>query len=168
MLRESLSQRPERSPAVAQRDARSLLRVAWASSESTAYFCRFVSGYANTAFAAVTAGRVTLASRELLENALRYSLMMHEITYELSATRTEVRVSVQNRTISSRVEVLRAQLKRIQEDPQRAYAQELERSKSSTGRRAMLGLVRICHEADMTLRASVDGSSVLLAASCRR
>jgi hypothetical protein len=77
-------------------------------------------------------------------------------------------VAVQNATIASRVEVLRAHLKGIQEDPRRAYALELERSKSSTGRRAMLGLLRICHEADMTLRASVDGNNVTLAASCRR
>jgi hypothetical protein len=168
MLRIDPSQRLERSAATAHREAGSLLRVAWASSENTAYFCRFVAGYANTAFSAVTADRVTLASRELLDNALRYSLMMHEVTYELSATRTEVHVSVHNATIASRVEVLRAHLERIQEDPQRAYALELERSKSSSGRRAMLGLVRICHEADMTLRASVDGNNVALAASCRR
>jgi hypothetical protein len=39
---------------------------------------------------------------------------------------------------------------------------------SSAGRRAMLGLVRICHEGHMVLKATVDGSNVTVVASCRR
>jgi hypothetical protein len=127
-----------------------------------------VSGYAKAVFSTGTAERVILASHELLENGLRYSLMMKAIVYELCVTPAEVRVSVQNTTIGSRVAMLRAHLQRIQEDPERTYTTELERSMSGAGRRAMLGLVRICHEGHMTLKASVDGDNVAVTASCRR
>jgi hypothetical protein len=168
MNRESPFQRPDSSRTLADREARTLVRVAWENSEEAEYFYGFVSGYAKAVFRLGTAERVILASQELLENALRYSLMMKEIVYELSVTPNEVRVLVHNATISSRVEMLRAHLQRIQEDPERTYTTEIERSMSGAGRRAMLGLVRICHEAHMELRASVDGGNVLVIASCRR
>ena len=168
MLRENPFQRPDGSAPSVSRDVRPLIRVAWENSEDAEYFYGFVSGYAKAVFTMGTAERVILSSQELLENALRYSLMMKEIAYELSVTQTEVRVSVQNATISSRIEMLRAHLHRIQEDPERTYTTELERSMSAAGRRAMLGLVRICHEAHMVVRAAVDGGNVTVTASCRR
>jgi hypothetical protein len=94
--------------------------------------------------------------------------MMKEITYELSTTMTDICVVVRNATISSRIEMLRAHLARIQENPERTYTSELERSMSPSGRRAMLGLARICHEANMVLRAAVDGANLSISASCRR
>lgn len=153
---------------LASRESRTLIHVAWENSEEAEYFYGFVSGYAKAIFRAATAERVILASHELLENALRYSLMSREICYALSVTTVEVQVSVQNSTISSRIEILRAQLARIRENPGHTYTTELERSMNGTGRRAMLGLVRICHEADMELRAAIDTSTVTLTASCRR
>ncbi len=168
MPRETPFKRPEHSVSLATRETRTLVRVTWESSENAEYFYGFVSGYAKGVFSAGTAERVILSSQELVENALRYSLMMKEIAYELCVTPTEVHVSVQNTTISSRIEMLRAHLQRIQEDAERTYTTELERSMSGSGRRAMLGLVRICHEAHMVLKTSVESSSVTVTASCRR
>jgi hypothetical protein len=168
MLKGGLFQNPEGAAALAHREARTLVRVSWENSEDAEYFHGFVAGYAKAVFTLATADRVTLASHEMLENALRYSLMMKEIVYELSVTANDVRVSVQNATISSRIEMLRAHLLRIQEDPERTYTTELERSMSASGRRAMLGLVRICHEGRMAVKASVDGSNVSVVATCRR
>jgi len=149
-------------------ESRTLIHIAWENSEQAEYFHGFVSGYAKAVFRLTTAERVILASHELLENALRYSLMSRVITYTLGVTNLEVRVSVRNSTISSRIEMLRAQLARIRESAERTYGAELERSMSSSGRRAMLGLVRISHEADMELRADIDASAVTVIASCRR
>ncbi len=160
--------RSDGASSLASRESRTLIHVAWENSEEAAYFYGFVSGYAKAVFRLGIADRVILASHELLENALRYSLMSREITYTLSVTALEVQVSVQNSTISSRIEMLRAQLARISENPERTYTTELERSMSGAGRRAMLGLVRICHEADMELRAAIDTSNVNVTASCRR
>ena len=168
MLHDSPFQRPEDPISLAQREARTLVRVTWENSEEAEYFHGFVTGYAKAVFTLGAADKVILASHELLENALKYSLMMKEITFELSATKTEVCVLLRNTTISSRIEMLRAHLLRIQEDPERTYTTELERSMSGNGRRAMLGLVRICHEGNMILRASVDGSTITVSASCRR
>ncbi len=161
-------QRSDAASALASRESRTLIHVAWENSEQAEYFYGFVSGYAKAVFRGATAERVILASHELLENALRYSLMNREITYSLGVTALEVQVSVQNSTISSRIDMLRAQLARIRENPGATYTTELERSMSGAGRRAMLGLVRICHEADMELRAALETSHVLLSASCRR
>ena len=169
MLRANPFQRPENSLlSLANREARTLVRVSWENSEKADYFYGFVSGYAKAVFSSNTAERVILASQELLENALHYSLMSKEISYELCVTSGDVRISVQNATITSRLEMLRAHLTRIQEDPERTYTTELERSMSGAGRRAMLGLVRICHEANMVLGATVDGGNVTVTASCRR
>ncbi len=153
---------------LSSRASRTLIHVAWENSEQAEYFHGFVSGYAKAVFRSGTAERVILASHELLENALRYSLMSREITYALVVTALEVQVSVQNSTISSRIEMLRAQLTRIRENPASTYTTELERSMSGAGRRAMLGLVRICHEADMELRAAIETSNVTVTASSRR
>ena len=104
----------------------------------------------------------------VVENALRYSLMAKGISYELAASSSEVRVSVGNATISSRVEMLQGHLQRIQRDREGTYIAELERSTSGQGRRSMLGLVRICHEANMVLKVAVENNQVTVVASCRR
>jgi hypothetical protein len=168
MLRDGPFRPAESAASFGNNEARTLVRVTWENSEEAEYFHGFVAGYAKAVFTLATADRVILASHEMLENALRYSLMMKEVAYELRITTNEVRVSVQNATISSRIEMLRAHLLRIQEDAERTYTTELERSMSGSGRRAMLGLVRICHEGRMVLKASVDGSNVTVVASCRR
>jgi len=166
MAPETRLQRVEATPA--RREARTLVRVAWGNSEEAGYFHGFVSGYAKAVFTSSTADRVILASQELLENARHYSLMMKEIGYELSVTALEVCVTVQNATIASRLDMLRVHLRRIEQDPERTYTTEIERSMSATGRRAMLGLVRICHEGRMTITALSEGANVAVTASCRR
>ena len=152
----------------AARDLHTLIRVVWESAEQAEYFHGFVSGYAKAVFALNTAEKVTLASQELMENALRYSLMAKGISYELAVSSSEVRVSVGNATIGSRLEMLQAQLQRIQQDREGTYLTELERSTSGQGRRSMLGLVRICHEANMVLKVGVESNDVTVTASCRR
>ena len=153
---------------LASRDLHTLIRLVWESAEQAEYFHGFVSGYAKAVFALNTAERVTLASQELMENALRYSLMAKGISYELAVSSSEVRVSVGNATIGSRVAMLQGHLQRIQQDREGTYVAELERSVSGQGRRSMLGLVRICHEANMVLNVAVENNHVTVVASCRR
>jgi hypothetical protein len=152
----------------AGRENRTLIRVAWESSEEADYFHAFVAGYARGVFTTGTTDKIVLASQELVENALRYSLLTRPIVYELSTSSSEVRVSVENATIATRAGMLQDQLRRIERDPEGTYTTELERSMSGAGRRSMLGLCRIWHEANMRVSASVVGSDVVVIASCRR
>ena len=109
-----------------------------------------------------------LASHELLENAQRYSLMTRPIVYQLEVDSSEVRVSVENATVASRASMLQEQLRRIERDVESTYTTELERSMSAAGRRSMLGLARICHEAGMSVTATVIGADVCVVAGARR
>lgn len=169
MLRHPSPERPTFSTlSLAQRETRSLIRVAWETGEEAAYFHGFVAGYARALFTASTTDKIVLASQELVENALRYSLLTKPIVYELSVNTTEVRVCVENATIATRTAMLQEQLRRIEQDPEATYTAELERSMTGSGRRSMLGLSRIRHEASMTIGASVTGNDVLVVASCRR
>ncbi len=151
-----------------QRETRSLIRVAWESSDEAEYFHGFVAGYAKSVFTSSTTDKVVLASQELVENALKYSLMTKPIVFELSANTSEVRVSVENATVATRAAMLQEQLRRIERDPEGTYTTELERSMAGVGRRSMLGLARIRYEAGMSLAASVVGSDVTVVASARR
>ncbi len=156
------------SLSLAQRETRSLIRVAWESSDEAEYFHGFVAGYAKSIFTGGTTDKVVLASQELVENALKYSLMTKPIVFELCASSHEVRVSVENATVATRAAMLQEQLRRIERDPEGTYTTELERSMVGIGRRSMLGLARIRHEAGMSLSASVVGSDVTVVASARR
>jgi len=151
-----------------QRETRSLIRVAWESSDEAAYFHGFVAGYAKSVFTSSTTDKIVLASQELVENALKYSLMTKPIVFELSANTSEVRVSVENSTVATRASMLQEQLRRIERDPEGTFTTELERSMLGAGRRSMLGLARVRHEANMTLTASVIGNEVTIVASTRR
>jgi len=149
-------------------DSRTLIHVAWETGEEASYFHGFVAGYAKATFSASTADRVVLASHELVENALRYSLISQSISYDLAVSSSEVRISVENGTTLARADMLRTQLQRIQSDPENTYTTELARSLTGTGRRSMLGLARICHEAHMAVSVSVIGSTLTVVATCRR
>ena len=75
---------------------------------------------------------------------------------------------VQNTTVLARIEMLTTQLKRLENAPDQVYATELERSTQGGGRRSMLGLARIRHEAEMQIDVSLDGLDVTVRAYCQR
>jgi len=119
-------------------------------------------------FTASIKDKIVLASQELVENALKYCLMTKPIVYELGVSTSEVRVSVENTTVATRAMMLQEQLRRIERDAEGTFAAELERSMTGVGRRSMLGLARVCHEAGMRIAASVAGGDVTVVASSRR
>jgi hypothetical protein len=115
------------------------------------------------------AERITLASTELLDNAVRYGSLARDFTYRLAIEGGYVTVTMQNTTVPARIEMLSAQLRRLESAPEQVYASELQRSMGpSSGRRSMLGLARIRHEAEMHIELQTDANDVIMRARCKR
>jgi hypothetical protein len=148
--------------------SRPLIQVSWDSSPDLEEFQRFINTYARNRFSNSIAERVTLASNELLDNAVRYGSLAREFSYSLSLEPSRLSVSVHNSTVLTRIEMLTAHLQRLQASAQQVYVAELERSTSGGGRRSMLGLARIRHEAEMPLELALDGLDVTVRAHCPR
>jgi len=146
-----------------------LIHVTWDASPDLEQFLGFITAYTKGRFSNSLAERLTLASTELLDNAVRYGSLAREFTYRLALEGTRVSVSVQNATMQARIDMLSAQLRRLESTPERVYASELERSMaSSTGRRSMLGLARIRHEAEMRIELTIESNEVTVRAVCTR
>ncbi len=146
-----------------------LIHVTWDASPDLEQFLSFISAYTKGRFSSSLAERVTLASTELLDNAVRYGSLARDFTYRLAVEGAEVVVSMQNTTVRTRIDMLTAQLRRLDTAPEKVYASELERSMTSSGgRRSMLGLARIRHEAEMTIDLDIEINEVTVRASCQR
>jgi hypothetical protein len=146
-----------------------LINVTWDQSPDLEQFLAFISAYTKGRFSASLAERITLASTELLDNAVRYGSLARDFSYRLDADGSKVVVCVRNTTVRARIDMLTGQLRRLEASPEQVYAAEMERSMSpGAGRRSMLGLVRIRHEAEMNLQLDVDGNEVSVRAQCSR
>jgi hypothetical protein len=149
--------------------AGALIHVTWDSSPDLEQFLGFISAYTKRRFSTVLAERITLASTELLDNAVRYGSLARAFTYRLAMEASHVSVSVQNATVRARVDMLNAQLRRLESAPEQVYSSELERSMGpGSGRRSMLGLARIRHEAEMQIDIDVEDNEVTVRARCKR
>ncbi len=146
-----------------------LIHVSWDASPDLDQFLNFISAYTRGRFPNSLAERVTLASTELLDNAIRYGSLARDFTYRLAIEGAGVAVSVQNTTVRARIDMLSAQLRRLETAPEQVYASELERSMTGNGgRRSMLGLARVRHEAEMTIELDVEVNEVTVRAVCKR
>jgi hypothetical protein len=146
-----------------------LIRVGWDASPDLEPFRVFITSYVKGRFSITLAEKVALASSELLDNAVRYGSLAREFLYELSQEGGQVSVSVQNSTVQARIDMLSTHLRKLDTDPQQVYASELERSLNpSSGRRSMLGLARIRHEAEMRLELTATGPQIKVRAYCAR
>ncbi len=146
-----------------------LIHVTWDASPDLDQFLNFITTYTKGRFSSGLAERVTLASTELLDNAVRYGSLARDFTYRLAVEGAGIAVSVQNTTVRARIDMLTAQLRRLDTAPEQVYSSELERSMSNNGgRRSMLGLARIRHEAEMTIELEVEVNEVTVRAVCKR
>lgn len=162
-----LSRAPAASGVVATQNA--LIHVTWDASPDLEQFLGFISAYTKGRFSTGLAERLTLASTELLDNAVRYGSLARDFTYRLALEGARVAVDVRNTTVHARIEMLSAQLRRLESTPDQVYASELERSMGpSSGRRSMLGLARIRHEAEMRIELETQGNEVTVRAYCAR
>lgn len=149
--------------------AGALIHVTWDASPDLEQFLGFITAYTKGRFSNSLAERITLASTELLDNAVRYGSLARDFSYRLALEGSYVSVSVQNATMRARIDMLTAQLRRLESAPEQVYTSELERSMGpGSGRRSMLGLARIRHEAEMKIDIEVDDNEVTVRAQCKR
>ena len=111
--------------------------------------------------------RVAVASHELLENAVKYSIdgdtrMRIEVSYD--AERAYVQLEMKNRASRENVEHLTRLFGEMERMPANAfYLSLMERSLGSKDV-SCLGLGRVAAEADMTLKLDVKGDCVCVRA----
>lgn len=145
-----------------------LIQVTWDQSPDFEPFRSFVSAYTKGRFSASLAERLTLASTELLDNAVRYGSLARDLSYRLELEERQVSVCVHNTTVRTRIDMLTTQLRRLETTPEAVYASEMERSMTAGGRRSMLGLARIRHEAEMQIEVTINDNDVTVRARCAR
>jgi len=145
-----------------------LIQVVWDASPDLDEFLRFTRAYAKRRFSNSVAERIALASNELLDNAVRYGSLARDFMYRLDQDNTNVKVLVQNTTVLARIDMLTSQIRKLETNPEQTYTSEMERSTFGGGRRSMLGLARIRHEAEMQLDLHLDGLEVAICAHCPR
>src|SRR5579859_3323161 len=128
---------------------------------------RFVENFYSEVLgdADVTA-RLTLATHELLENAVRYSLDGHtsiRISVERTAGNVQVSIETKNRAPSAHIQTLKVILDEIARatDPEGHY-QEMMRRSSLQAEGSGLGLGRIRAESGMEMSYRVEGDVVSL------
>lgn len=129
---------------------------------------RFVGAFCRNRFTRFLAERVTIASQELLQNAVDYCSLASEVVYELrhSEARRLVEVRVSNAAVQSRIDVLQRRVQELRDvDPAKAYENAMrsvaERGFSGS---AMLGLARVRNEAEMDLTVRVESGRVTVIA----
>jgi hypothetical protein len=147
---------------------RSLLRVVLSpGSEMLEATHAFATSYVTNRLQPQAAQRVSVAAYELIANALAYSTMSEDITFEVFESERQIAIRVSNQTISARISMLTEHVAKVRQNPEQALTDEMRRSVSG-GPRPMLGLARVVHEASLSLEVSVDGRRVTVTASGRR
>jgi hypothetical protein len=107
---------------------------------------------------------LSVASYELLSNAVNYGSAAGEIVFQFLEAPQSVGVRVSNDAVQVRIDMLRSHLERLARDPEGAFLDEMKRSMGGGAGRSMLGLARIVHECKLTLEVHIDGSRIAIAA----
>ena len=129
---------------------------------------QFIEALAGASFRAGLAARLTIASYELLANALAYGSLGRDVQFELVDLGDSVAVRVSNEAVGARLDLLVERVGRLQRDPQAVFLEEMRRYATQGIQRAMLGLARVRHEAAMNLDCQRSGSRVTVSASLEK
>lgn len=128
------------------------------------YTHKFVTAYSRRRFRSGLVEPVSLATYELLGNALNYGSVLGEVAFQLIDSSRFVIVSVSNETVQVRIDMLCTHLERLNKDPESTFLDEMRRSVSGGITRPMLGLARLVHEAKLLLDVYVNGGRVTVRA----
>lgn len=128
----------------------------------------FINAFTRQRFHSRTAEKIALASNELLANAINYGSVSGDVLYVLAEARSHLQVQVSNDAAPARQAMLSRHMQRLAADPEKTLMEELGRSVGGVASRAMLGLARICHEAQMSLELLLEGARVTVIARCAR
>ncbi len=101
---------------------------------------------------------LSVATYELLGNALNYGSVLGEILFQLIESPESVAVRVSNDAVQVRIDMLCTHLDRVGSNPEAAFVEEMGRSVGGGSSKPMLGLVRILYEAKLSLEVYVQGT----------
>lgn len=127
------------------------------------YTHTFVVAYARHRFRNTLVASLSVATYELLGNALNYGSVLADVVFQLVES-PSIAVRVSNETVPVRIDMLRSHLERVSKDPEAAFLEEMRRSMSGGTSKPMLGLARIVHEAKLSLELYVAGTRLTMIA----
>ena len=128
------------------------------------YTHSFVVAYASRRFRKGLVQPISVATYELLGNALNYGSALGEVVLQLVESPTSIGVRVSNDTVPVRIDMLRSHLERVGKDPESAFLEEMRRSVSGGASKPMLGLARIVHEAKLSIELYIAGTRLAIVA----
>lgn len=126
----------------------------------------YLSAYCFACLPPQIAQRLNVAIYELYANALRYGSPRGEVRFELFRTPRGARLTVANYATADHRARLEQQIGRVQRNAEQAFASEMDRFALGLDTPSMLGLVRVGHEAGLSLACSIDGDRVSIATVC--
>jgi hypothetical protein len=127
------------------------------------YTHTFVVAYARHRFRNTLVAPLSVATYELLGNALNYGSVLVDVAFQLVES-PSIGIRVSNETVPVRIDMLRSHLERVAKDPEAAFLEEMRRSMSGGTSKPMLGLARIVHEAKLSLELYVAGNRLTMIA----
>ena len=126
---------------------------------------QFLTAYAATRVRPHVAPRLSVAVYELLANALNYGSVTGDVVVEFFYTRTMAIVRVTNEAIPARIQMLTEHAARVRENAEGLFMEEMRRSVSGGIPHPMLGLLRVVHEAGLSLDVDVKDRRIIVSAS---
>jgi len=132
--------------------------------DSLGYTHTFIASYLRQRFLPTIADPLTVASYELLDNALSYGSVAEPVRLELVENSSTVAVRVSNASIAARVDMLIAHFERLRSSEEPVFVEEMRRTLAGGFARPMLGLARIAHETGLDLQLYVDDLRVTVVA----
>ncbi|HLK39299.1 MAG TPA: hypothetical protein VKU41_21210 [Polyangiaceae bacterium] len=119
------------------------------------YTHAFVVAYAKRRFLSRTVEPLSVATYELLGNALSYGLVSSQVLLQVHEGQAGVAVRVANDTMQTRIDMLCAQLDRLSKNAESTFVEEMRRSVAGGLGRPALGLARVVHEAKLALEVYI-------------
>jgi hypothetical protein len=123
----------------------------------------FVTVYMTRRISRQTADKIGTACHELLENAVRYNVSASEIGFEIRKGKS-IEIRVTNACTEESRKTLHGRIAEIETGNAARLYQDALRMNVLGGKAPMLGLVRIRHEARMTLEAIDERGKILMCA----
>jgi hypothetical protein len=128
------------------------------------YTHAFVASYARNRFLSRAVEPLSVATYELLGNALNYASLSSQVFLQLHEGPSGVAVRVSNETGPARIDMLCAQLDRLSKNAEATFLEEVKRSVAGQGGRSALGLARVVHEAKVGLEVYIVAHRVTVIA----
>jgi hypothetical protein len=127
----------------------------------------YLSTYCFACLPPQVAQRLNVAIYELYANALRYAAAGGPVRLELHETPSGIRLVITNSAGPEQRERLARQVARVEGDPRAAFCAEMDRFASGSSTPAMLGIVRVAHEAALAVELRIDGEQVRVSTLCQ-